>query len=130
MTRPHTDASLQTQHRGTAEMSSRVKLLQGRTAESDSLIKSDPARCANPGARILHRYGRWLPSLLIEVRAESLSAQTTQHYLGEIANGYARDEEDTHLPLWSLNSRVSLSRWNRVTLGEDLSRAMPRATSR
>ena len=26
-------------------------------------MKSEPARCANPGARMLHLYGRFVPSL-------------------------------------------------------------------
>lgn len=73
-------------------------------------MKSAPARWAKPGARILHLYGRLLPSLY----------RTSVRYLLRKKNWHVRDKVDTHLAFRRLDCRVGLARWDGVALAKEL----------
>ena len=73
------------------------------------IMKSAPARWAKPGARILHRYGRFEPSL-----GDTHSVSWTSCEV----KFYSRNEVDSHLSFGGFDGRVSLARWNRVALAE------------
>ena len=61
---------------------------------------------------MLHRYGRLVPSLQYQI--QSISYRPSSNI------GYARNKVNTHLSLRRLNSAVSLTRRNRVSLAEEL----------
>lgn len=75
------------------------------------IMKSDPARCANPGARILHLYGRLVPSL----EHAAVSARKHGRRLG-----YARNKVDTHLALRRLDRAVGLTWRHGIPFAENL----------
>lgn len=78
------------------------------------IMKSDPARWANPGARMLHLYGRLLPSL--EKRADRQSREQKKRML----ENDLRNKVNGHLSFGRLDGAVGLAWGNGVSLAEEL----------
>jgi len=75
-------------------------------------MKSEPARWAKPGARILHLYGLLVPSL---ERILWVDGKIVQLEIGDV-----RHEINGHFSFRRFDGAVGFARWHCVTLAENL----------